>query len=166
MTNNTILPSDGSKYNICQVLKKDNDFAKYMEEVKQSRFSYIRPIDGTTRLMIYNSSNITGLDDHIHRVSKIFIEVADGYILVFTSKIFHAGVKVYERQSGGYLSHLRLFTYIDEKSYVSIRDEVSRMLNTNKCNINCFVCEVMPNENIHYERHIISYLDTQYNIDN
>ena len=137
-----------------------------MEEVKQSRFSYIRPIDRTTRLMIYNSSHITGLDDHIHRVSKIVIEVADGYILVFTSEHFHVGVKFYERQSGGYLPHLRLFTYIDEKSYVSIRNEVSRMLNTNKCNINCFVCEVMPNKNIHYERHIISYLDTQYNIDN
>ena len=31
---------------------------------KQSRFSYIRPVDGVTRLKVYNCSNITGLGEH------------------------------------------------------------------------------------------------------
>ena len=57
------------------------------------------------------------------------------------------------------------FSYIFEKNYVSIRDEGSKMLNTDKYNINC-PCENMPNENIHSEGHIIKYLDTQYNIVN
>ena len=54
------------------MIEKDNEYAKCMEEdsklfVKQSRFSYIRPIDGITRLMVYKSSNITQLEGAIHR---------------------------------------------------------------------------------------------------
>ena len=59
LINNRILPNDGCKYKICQVLREDNEFAKYVEDdgsffIKESRFNYSRPIDGTTRLMVYN----------------------------------------------------------------------------------------------------------------
>ena len=55
----TSLPNNGCKYNICQV-KDDNESSKYIDEktlqvfVKESRFSYIRPVDGATRLIVYN----------------------------------------------------------------------------------------------------------------
>ena len=66
LTSNSILPNSGCKYNMCQMMKENNEYTKYMEEddrvlVKLSRVSYIRSIDGNTRLMVYNSSNITGL---------------------------------------------------------------------------------------------------------
>ena len=79
--------------------------------IKESRFSYIRPSDGNTRLMVYSSSNIIGLEDLIHRGSK-----PDGSMIVFTSETFDVKIKSYERQSGTYLSHLRLFAYIAEKT--------------------------------------------------
>ena len=53
-----------------------------------------------------------------------------------------------------------MFAYIVENNYVSINDEVSKMLNDNKCITTCTTCEAMPNEDTHYEGHIIRYLDT------
>ena len=79
--------------------------------IKESKFSDIRPIDGTTRLMVYNSSNIIGLEGLIHHKSK-----PDGSMIVFTSEPFDVKIKSYERQSGAYLSHLRLFAYIAKKN--------------------------------------------------
>ena len=40
------------------------------------------------------------------------------------------------------------------------------MLNDNECITTYATCEAMPNENTHYEGHIIRYLDTYDNIDN
>ena len=63
ITSSTTLPNNGYKYNICQV-KEKNDSSKYVDVnssnvfVKESRFSYIRPVDGATRLIVYNCSNI------------------------------------------------------------------------------------------------------------
>ena len=57
----TILPNNGCKYKICQV-KKENDSSKCLDMttlnafVKESRFIYIRPVDGATRLVVYNCS--------------------------------------------------------------------------------------------------------------
>ena len=34
-----------------------------------------------------------------------------------------------------------------------------------KCKTNCATCRDIPNKNIHYEGHIIKYLDSKYNID-
>ena len=118
--------------------------------IKQSRFSHIKPIDGITRLIVYSSSNVAGLEGIIHRGSKVIVEVADGSMIVFTNETFHAGVK----------SYLRLFAYIVDNNYVSITDEVFKILNKNICNLNCPTCEEIPNENIHYEGHVIKYLDT------
>ena len=47
----TTLPNNGCKYKICQV-KKENDSSRYLDVtasnayVKESRFCYIRPVDG------------------------------------------------------------------------------------------------------------------------
>ena len=57
-------------------------------KIKESRFSYIRSIDGT------------GVKGLIHRGSKVIVEVYDMYMIVFTSETFHTLVKSYERQSG------------------------------------------------------------------
>ena len=70
-------------------LKTSSAFVKY------SRFSYIRPVDGATRLMVYNCSNITGLEQIVHRVNKVVVEVPDGCMIVFTNHTIHVGVKVY-----------------------------------------------------------------------
>ena len=64
-------------------VKQDNDPLKYLDMktsnafVKESRFSYIRPVDGATRLIVYNCSNITGLKPPVHRGSKVVVEVPD-----------------------------------------------------------------------------------------
>ena len=47
----------------------------------------------------------------------------------------------------------------------SIFKDVSKMLIVNKFDTDCPTCEVIPNENIHYEGHLIRYTDTQCNID-
>ena len=39
-----------------------------MKIIKESRFSSIHPIDGVTRSKIYNCSNITGLENVVHKV--------------------------------------------------------------------------------------------------
>ena len=88
----------------------------------------------------------------------------DGCIIVFTSETFHAGVKTYDRKSGDYLSHLNPFAYIVEQNYVSIRSKASKMLNTNKYNVNCPTCDIITNQKIHYEGHVIHYLQTKQNI--
>ena len=41
-----------------------------------------------------------------------------------------------------------------------ILEDVSKMLIANKCDTDCPTCEVIPNENIHYEGHLIRYADT------
>ena len=93
--------------------------------IKESKFSYIRPIDRNTRLLFYNSSNTSKVEDIIHRGSKVIVEVHEGRIIKFISETFHTGVKTYDRKTDGYLPHLRLFTYIVDQNYVSTRDKVS-----------------------------------------
>ena len=151
-------------------MKEDNDSSKYMEDdgntfVKESVFSCIRPIGRNARLIVYNSSNITALEGGINRGSKIGGEVPVGCMIVFTSDTFHASVKLYERRDGVYPAHLWFFAYIVEYNYVSLSEDVSKMLIANKCDVNCPICEIIPNENIHYKRHIIRYADTQCSID-
>ena len=101
--------------------------------VKESRFSYIRPVDGATRLIAYNCSNVTGLEQVVHRGSKVVVEVHDGCMIVFTNHTIYAGVKTYEKHSGTYSSHLRMFTYIIEQDYVQIRDDIIKFLKNNEC---------------------------------
>ena len=67
-----------NKYNICQV-KDNNESSKYFDVtpsrimfVKESRFSYIRPVDGATRLIVYNCSNVTSLENVVHLEVRLF----------------------------------------------------------------------------------------------
>ena len=119
------------KYKICQVLE-DNESSEYTDNltskvfVKESRFSYIRPVDDTTRLIVYNCSNITGLEQIIHRGSKVVVKVPDGCMIVFINHTIHAGVKSYEKYGGTYALHLRMFTYIVEPNYAQITDDISK----------------------------------------
>ena len=55
--------------------------------------------------------------------------------------------------------------YIVETDYVSIRDDISKILGKMKYKANCVTCREIPNESIHYEDLIIKYLDSRYNID-
>ena len=91
--------SSTNKYNICQV-KDNNESSHYCVSpsrimfVKESRFSYIRPVDGATRLIVYNCSNITSLENVVHRGSKVVVEVPDGCMILFTNHTVHAGVNI------------------------------------------------------------------------
>ena len=115
-----------SRYGTYQV-KENNELCKYVENysknegnktyIKESRFSYIRPIHGSTRLIVYNSSNVTYMEGMVHRGAKVIVEVPEGCMIVFSNDTFHAGVKSYAKYGGNYLSHLRLFAYIVEESF-------------------------------------------------
>ena len=65
--------------------------------MKESRFSYIRPVDRATRLIVYNCSNLTDLEQVVHRGSKVVVEVPDGCMIVFINHTIHAGVKSYKK---------------------------------------------------------------------
>ena len=152
-------------------MKDDNVYSKYIDSsgnpfIKESRFSYIKPVHVHTRLIVYNNSNNTALDGIVYRGSKVIIEVPTRCMTVFTNNTFHAGVKSYERQGCNYLSHLRLFAYIVENKCVSIKDEATKLWENNECIPIYDTCQSLVNENIHYEGHKIRYLDTQCRIDN
>ena len=82
------LHTSSNKYNICQV-KSNNVTSLYCVSpsrimfVKESRFSYIRPVDGATRLIVYNCSNITSLDNVVHRGSKVVVILPEVHPTVF-----------------------------------------------------------------------------------
>ena len=63
--------------------------------VKESRFSHIRPIHGSTRLIVYNSSNIISMEGMVHVGGKVTVEVPEECMIVFTNDTLHAGVKSY-----------------------------------------------------------------------
>ena len=89
----------------------DNTTDQVNTYVKESRFSYIRPIHDSTRLIFFNSSNITSMECMIHLGGKVTVEVPEGCMIVFTNDAFHAGVKSYATYGGNHLSHLRLFSH-------------------------------------------------------
>ena len=87
--------------------------------IKESRFSYIRPVDGVTKLKLYTCSNITGLENLVHRGSQVVVELLNGRLILFTGNTFHTGVGIFERGNGSYPSNLRLFSYIIENEYIT-----------------------------------------------
>ena len=100
-TNNKHLPNNGCKYKFCQV-KDDNLYSKYVDSsrnpfIKEYRFSYIRPVHGSTRSIVYNSSSLTALEDIVHHGRTVIIKVPDGCMTVFINNTFHVGVESYER---------------------------------------------------------------------
>ena len=112
-------------------IETDNETDQVKTYVKESRFSYIRPIHGSTRLINFNSSNITSMKGMIHVGGKFTVEVPEGCMFVFTNDTFHAGVKSYATYGGNYLSDLRLFSYIVENSYTSIIDSIDKISKKN-----------------------------------
>ena len=151
ITSFTTLPNNGCKYNICHV-KENNDSSKYIDVksseifVKESRFSYIRLVDGATRLVVYNCSNVTGLEQVVHRGSKVVVEVPDGCMIVFTNHTIHAGVKTYEKNDGSYSSHLRMFAYIVKEDHFQREDTITKVLTDDTCVLHCETCESLVNE--------------------
>ena len=91
-----------------------------MKVIKESRFRYIQPIDGVTRLKLYNCSNITGLENLVHKGGQVVVEIPNGCLILFTGDTFHAGVSTFHRTDGSYPSNLRLFNYIVEKEYIKL----------------------------------------------
>ena len=67
---------------------------------KESRFSYIGPVDGVTRLKVYNCSNITGLENEIHKSSQAVVEIPSVCMILFTRDTYHAGVSTFEKLNG------------------------------------------------------------------
>ena len=68
------------KYKLYQVVFPVNtssfmDTIDWMKIIKESRFSNIRPIDGVTRLKLYNCSNIIGLGNGVHNGGQIVVEI-------------------------------------------------------------------------------------------
>ena len=110
--------------------------------------------------------NVTGLEQVVHRGSKVVIEVSDECLIVFTNHTIHAGVKTYEKHGGAYSSLLRLFAYIVEKGHFQTDDTITKLLADDKCDLPCETCKSLVNENIHYEGHVIRYLKSKCEIDN
>ena len=61
---------------------------------KKLRFSYIRHVDGLTRLKVYNYLSITGLENVVHRSSQVILEIPNGCLILCMGDTFHAGVGV------------------------------------------------------------------------
>ena len=123
---------------------------------KQSRFNYIRPVDGVTRLKVYNCSNINGLENVIHKSSQVVVEIPNGRMILFTGDTYHAGVSTFERRNGSYPSNLRIFGYIVEDNFVSDNENIKSIKGNMLCT-NCQTCLDMPKENMYYIGHIIKY---------
>ena len=96
-----------------------------MKTIKESMFSDLRPIDGVTRLKLYNCSNITGLENLVHKGGQVVVEIPNGCLILFTGDTFHAGVSTFHRTDGSYPSNLRLFSYIVEKEYLTGNEDIT-----------------------------------------
>ena len=123
---------------------------------KESRFSYIGPVDGVTRLKVYNYSNITGLENEIHKSSQDGVEIPNECMILFTGDTYHAGVSTFERRNGSYPSNLRNFSYIVEDNVLS-DDENIKSIKGNILCTNCQTCLNMPKENMYYSGHVIKF---------
>ena len=83
--------------------------------IKESRFSYIRPIDRVTRFKLCNCSNITGLENAVHNGGQFVVEIPNSCLILFTRDTFQAGVSTFHRADGSYSSNLRFISYLVEK---------------------------------------------------
>ena len=92
---------------------------------KESRFSYVRSVDGVIRLKLYNCSNITGLVNLVHKGSQVVVEILNNCLILFTGDTFHAGLSTFHIVDGSYPSNLRLFGYIVEKEYITVNEDIT-----------------------------------------
>ena len=111
------------KYKICQFVHPVNpstiiELNEKTRFYKQSRFSYIIPVDGVTRLKVYNCSNITRC------------------MILFTGDTLHARVSIFETRNGSYPSYLRIFSYIVEDDFLNNNENFTSI----KGNMLCTNC--------------------------
>ena len=66
-------------------------------------------------MKLYNCSNITGLENALHKGGQVVVEISNGYLILFIGDTFHAGVSTFHKVDRNYPSKLRLFSYIVEK---------------------------------------------------
>ena len=159
-----------NKYEIHQVLKPvDKSSIIRLENgktmKKESRFSYIRPVDGVTRLKMCNCSNITGLEQTVHRKSQVIVEIPNGCMIVFTGNTCHAGVSSIERSNGGYPSFLRIFSYIVEDDYTSDDENITKIPQSQLFRLTCSICMSMDKEGIHYPNEVVKYNKSKFEIE-
>ena len=110
------------------MLRKNNEMGKYVNNDGKSRFSYIRPIDRTTRLIVYNYSNITGMEGIVYHENRNYCISVWWFHNIFTSDAFHVGIMSYDRKGSAYLHHLPMFACIVEEYYISIRVDISKII--------------------------------------
>ena len=119
-----------TKYKIHQVVYPVNtssimDTTDGTNIFKESRFSYIRSVDGVIRLKLYNCSNITGLVNLVHKGSQVVVEILNNCLILFTGDTFHAGLSTFHIADGSYPSNLRRFGYIVEKEYITGNEDIT-----------------------------------------
>ena len=74
--------------------------------IKESRFSYIRPIDRVTRFKLCNCSNITGLENVVHNGGQVVVKIPNSLLILFIGDNFPPGVSTFHRVDRSYLSNL------------------------------------------------------------
>ena len=73
------------------------------------------------------------MEGTIHHGAKVIFEVPEGCMIVFTNDTFHVSVKSYAKYGGNYLSHLRLFAYIVEETFVSFDENIAKKSKAIEC---------------------------------
>ena len=104
---------------------------------KEPRFSYIRPIDGVTRLKVYTCSNFSGLENLVYKGSQDIVEISNDCLVLFMGDNFHAGVSTFERGNSRYLSNLRIFSYIYGNKYITEDENITSLKQQLLCKVNC-----------------------------
>ena len=116
---------------------------------------------------MYNCSNITGLENVIHKSSQVIVEIPNGCMIVFTGDTYHSGVSTFERRNGSYPSNLRIFSYIVEDNFLSVDEDIKAIKGNMLCtSTSCQTCINMPKEDMFYTGHVIKYGMSKYGIEN
>ena len=112
-----------------------------------------------------NCSNITGLEQIVHRKSQVIVEIPNSCMIVFTGYTYYAGVSSIERSNGSYPSFLRIFSYIVEDDYITDDENINRLLQCQLCKQNCKICTNMNMDELHYTNQVIKYDMRKYDIE-
>ena len=96
-----------------------------MKTIKESMFSDLRPIDGVTRLKLYNYSNITGLENLVHKGGQVVVEIPNGCLILRTGDTYHVEIGIFHIADGSYSSNLRFFSCIVKKKYITVNEDIA-----------------------------------------
>ena len=79
---------------------------------------------------------------------------------------FHTEVMPWDRNGGNYQSHRRIYAYIAEYKYISIKKDIISIKESMFCKHQSYViCQKITNENIHSNNIVVKYLNSSSNID-